>query len=1247
MKADLSRNTFDRAQHYSAVRLQQGRIVTDADWNEQADITRYRGERQARDTLGLCGAPLDAAGYGLVAETNAFAVHALNANLVWVAAEDGVLLVTANGGADWALADLSTTAHLRAIATAGNFGWVVGDSGVIRKTSDAGLTWSAQDAGTLQALRGVTAVDADHAWAVGDGGIVVVTIDGGVHWDLVQTEAARLSAVDFVDAFNGLAVGQGGAIVATSDGGVTWSGVASGTSAHLRAIARVGATRVWSAGQGGAILRSEDGGVTWLPCATPSSAGLDAIAFRDAVEGWAVGEGGTVLHSLDGGVTWKQEDTSFGAATLRGLSMFGGEPGWAVGEGSAALRVGIGSPDMAEIVLPAVNLSIEPGRYYVDGMLCELEERSSYAHQPDGGAGDRLVPGAYLLYLDAWQQHVSALEAPAIREVALGGPDTATRARTVAQVRALPLPVVSPFDWNCDSRVEDWEVLIGTPRPRLAARAEPQLAAANLCEIAATAGYRRLENQLYRVEVHQGGANPTFKWSRENGSVAYAVVSVTIDAAAQQTTVRVAARGRDANLDLAVHDRVELIDDVGASTQRTGNLLEYVADGDDEHELVLAGVPAGSIGQDPARHPVLRRWDHKPAVAGTHTLPIVADTWIDLEEGVQVRFAAGGAYRPGDYLQIPARTISADVEWPRDDDGDPIAREPAGIADAYCRLGIVEVDTDGTVVVTGDCREFFPPLTALEQLLYVSGDGQDAAPNALLPQPLALRVARGTVPIVRAGVRFAVESGGGTVGPGLGGSPTYFETTTDATGLATCRWTLGPGSTRPARYQRVHASLLDADGREISGQTIVYCATATLLLRYVSGDGQQAGAGADLPNPLQVQVANGGDGVAGAVLTATVEQGGGALVGPASVSTDPDGYASFGWRLGTGGAQRLAVRLGEGNGSELQRLVYTANVALGATAGGGCGITIGPGGQFERIDSDLLARLLERGHGSVCICFLPGTHDIDGLKVDGGGEARLSLHACGPTALLRVEAGVTLTGLLAADLRDLVFEFTGEDGVLLSANTDVRLAGVTVTRRAVSRTPGLLIAGANRVRVTDCTVGPALPAAAVFQEIKSECHIGGSRFDGPVSFYGPPAGDPSRRLIDALSGSPQMRLATGEAQLHFVDNSVQLLTIDEAMAERLLGREADGLFQTAVLQGNIFGAQRNVFASGLLSVDGNSFVAEPQDGSTPYGAMIANRAAAAGNVAVRFGDEAILHFLTPADGGFSGAANQVFTLPQQ
>src|SRR6266850_5842537 len=156
MKGDISRNTFDRARHYSSVRLQQGRIVTDADWNEQADLTRYRAERQARDTIGPCGVPLDAAGYALVAETNALAVQAINANVAWIAAEDGALLRTTNAGADWTLVDVATPANLRALAQVGGIGWAVGDGGVVRKTSNQGASWIAQNPGTLETLRGVS-----------------------------------------------------------------------------------------------------------------------------------------------------------------------------------------------------------------------------------------------------------------------------------------------------------------------------------------------------------------------------------------------------------------------------------------------------------------------------------------------------------------------------------------------------------------------------------------------------------------------------------------------------------------------------------------------------------------------------------------------------------------------------------------------------------------------------------------------------------------------------------------------------------------------------------------------------------------------------------------------------------------------------------------------------------------------------------------------------------------------------------
>src|SRR5690606_2293154 len=60
----------------------------------------------------------------------------------------------------------------------------------------------------------------------------------------------------------------------------------------------------------------------------------------------------------------------------------------------------------------------------------------------------------------------------------------------------------------------------------LAARAKPTPQSTDRCSLYETAGYTRLENQLYRVEVHDGGAlgSATLKWSRENGTVVSRII---------------------------------------------------------------------------------------------------------------------------------------------------------------------------------------------------------------------------------------------------------------------------------------------------------------------------------------------------------------------------------------------------------------------------------------------------------------------------------------------------------------------------------------------------------------------------------------------------------------------------------------------------------------------------------------------------------------------------------------------------
>ena len=59
MKGDFTRFTFNRNKHYSSVRMQQGRVLLDADWNEQLDISAYRDSTIAQDTIGLNGFPTD------------------------------------------------------------------------------------------------------------------------------------------------------------------------------------------------------------------------------------------------------------------------------------------------------------------------------------------------------------------------------------------------------------------------------------------------------------------------------------------------------------------------------------------------------------------------------------------------------------------------------------------------------------------------------------------------------------------------------------------------------------------------------------------------------------------------------------------------------------------------------------------------------------------------------------------------------------------------------------------------------------------------------------------------------------------------------------------------------------------------------------------------------------------------------------------------------------------------------------
>jgi hypothetical protein len=63
MKGDLTRSTFRPQKHYSGIRMQQGRVQLDADWNEQVDITAHRVESETSDIIGRYGVPFEGPGF--------------------------------------------------------------------------------------------------------------------------------------------------------------------------------------------------------------------------------------------------------------------------------------------------------------------------------------------------------------------------------------------------------------------------------------------------------------------------------------------------------------------------------------------------------------------------------------------------------------------------------------------------------------------------------------------------------------------------------------------------------------------------------------------------------------------------------------------------------------------------------------------------------------------------------------------------------------------------------------------------------------------------------------------------------------------------------------------------------------------------------------------------------------------------------------------------------------------------------
>ncbi len=454
-QGDFSRQPFERGRRYDSVRMQQGRVLLDADWNAEMDLLAHRLRTETRDTIGPAGAPAGAAGFGIEAEG----------------------LLSFDGRGRFITLDAAAEDAGEADA-AGAYGGDVPPgftfearfyprSGAAPSTLFSRLVWRRAGPGRPGRATAELRLDLD-----GDGRLAL-------HRAGVEGPLAAAEPVSF-DRLNHLAVAYDAGAATIYLNGVAVA--ADKRGGPLGARGELGYA-FGAALDEGEVCRGADGVL------------LDLCLWRTALDAARVraGVGGRREIGGDGGAEGLIGAWSFDRPAASVEDRGGRDRRWLLGGGDPAYAP----------VWVLRQVTIGRGRYYVDGLLCENPEPVQFQRQPDH-PGARLPRFArdrvYLFYLDAWELLVTAEQDPGLAEVALGGADTTVRTRVVAQVDVLPLPAEALEDAGRDGVPEAWRSFEerAKRRGRLRARRMPSAEAVG--------------NLLYRVEIHSSGG--LYGWPR-------------------------------------------------------------------------------------------------------------------------------------------------------------------------------------------------------------------------------------------------------------------------------------------------------------------------------------------------------------------------------------------------------------------------------------------------------------------------------------------------------------------------------------------------------------------------------------------------------------------------------------------------------------------------------------------------------------------------------------------------------------
>jgi len=381
---------------------------------------------------------------------------------------------------------------------------------------------------------------------------------------------------------------------------------------------------------------------------------------------------------------------------------------------------------------PGFDFMIGAGTMYVGGVRAVLPQTELYSQQISHDWMDWAIDGDWVaqptakpatneyVYLLLREQEVSGVEDSDLKDIALGGPDTAQRTRLIQHVERLATTGTDCPSALADAEKTDWaakgfEFDANDMRVQSFGRMEVSFVpngTSTPCDPTAQSGYLGADNRLIRVQISNATSGAlSFLWGYDDASFLYPV-TVT-----DKQTLTLQAAPVDAEHIPQGGQAVEVLMDaaqlangqyVAAPVGQVFKLATSSYNSDNKQLSLPGSLDIAVYGDGTAAHPsppqvYLRVWEQQ--------LPFTPGTAVTLgDTGLQVTLTSKNnePFRVGDYWMFAVRPANPQLIYP---ERYSTPQRPDGPREWICPLGVILWSNNPPIV--SDCRNLFDNLVTL------------------------------------------------------------------------------------------------------------------------------------------------------------------------------------------------------------------------------------------------------------------------------------------------------------------------------------------------------------------------------------------------------------------------------------------------------------------------------------------------------------------------------------------------------